>query len=1196
MKLEFDPALPIAARHDEIRNALRDHQVVVIAGETGSGKTTQLPKIAAELGRTKIAHTQPRRIAARSVAARIAQECDVELGAEVGYAVRFDDRSGADTVIRLVTDGLLLTELQHDRRLERYDTIIIDEAHERSLSIDFLLGYLRELLPRRPELKVIVTSATIDVDRFADLFATPERPVPIIEVSGRTYPVEVRYRPLDRDDDVIDGIVSAVRELPRDGDVLVFLPGERDIRDTAEVLEGQSLGDVVPLYGRLAAHEQQRVFQTGPRRRIVLATNVAETSITVPGIRYVVDPGLARISRFSARLKVQRLPIERISQASAAQRAGRCGRVADGICIRLYDEEDFESRPEFTDPEIQRTNLASVILQMAALDLGDIRDFGFLDSPDHRAVADGLALLRELDALAPRLDGTDRLTKIGRTMSRLPLDPRHARMVLAADRLGVLPEVLVIVAGLSIQDVRERPLDKQQAADTQHARFTQPDSDFLSLLKLWDYLQERRDELSHSKFRRMCHDEFLHYLRVREWADVNSQLRRTARELGLKPGKVRKEPDADAIHRALLHGLLSHVGLRDAETRDYLGARGARFSIFPGSGLARKPPRWLMAGELVETSRLFARDNARIDPVWVEQAAGHLLKHQYSEPRWSARRGAAVATQRSTLYGLPVVVDRTVMLAQHDAPLARELFIRHALVGGEWRTHHRFWQRNQDRLAKIEELEERVRTRGIRVEDETLVDFYAERIPADIVSVRHFDAWWKKQPDKRILDFTDELFRADVDADAFPTSWTSQSEDFDAVLDVSYRFDPQAADDGITITVPVDDLLTVDGAEFDWGVPGRRLELVTELIRGLPKSERRRFAPAAQSAERVLPTLDTSRDLRTELGRALEVEPSLIDLTALPAHLRPTFRVVDGTKELAAGKDLDALRRDLEPRLRRDLQQRARQEERTGIKDWDFGTLEPSITAGQVTGFPAIVDEGSSVALRVLRTKTEQRVATIRGIARLIALSTGSPVGTVGRTLSLQDKLLLATSPQGDAAAVIEESWLAALDHLVVQHGGPVRDEEAYRRLRDLVRADAVPLTERIVRQVIGALQALGDLDPGKDEAGEDVRVQISWLVHPGFIRDMGAEQVGRLAVYLRAAAKRLTSTKDPAPVWELEARFHEQTRDLRPWQRLAPPVQRVRWMLEELRVSIFAQELRAVGPISAQRVAKALDALASQL
>lgn len=1196
MKLEFDPALPITARHDEIRDALRDHQVVVVAGETGSGKTTQLPKIAAELGRARIAHTQPRRIAARSVAARIAQECEVELGAEVGYAVRFDDRSGEDTVIRLVTDGLLLTELQHDRRLERYDTIIIDEAHERSLAIDFLLGYLRDLLPRRPDLKLVVTSATIDVERFAELFATPERPVPIIEVSGRTYPVEIRYRPLDRDDDVIDGIVAAVTELPRDGDILVFLPGERDIRDTAEVLEGRNLGDVVPLYGRLAAHEQQRVFQTGPRRRIVLATNVAETSITVPGIRYVVDPGLARISRFSARLKVQRLPIERISRASAAQRAGRCGRVADGICIRLYDEEDFESRPEFTDPEILRTNLASVILQMAALDLGDIRDFGFLDSPDHRAVADGLALLRELGALAPRRDGTDRLTKLGRTMSRLPLDPRHARMVLAADRLGVLAEVLVIVAGLSIQDVRERPLDKRQQADALHARFRQPDSDFLSLLALWRYLQERRDALSHTKFRRLCHDEFLHYLRVREWADVHAQLRRTVREMGLKPGRLREESDADAIHRALLHGLLSHVGLREPEGREYLGARGARFAIFPGSGVAKKPPRWVMAGELVETTRLWARDVARIDPAWVEEAGSHLLKHQYAEPRWSARRGTAVATQRSTLYGIPVVVDRTVMLSKLDPALARELFIRHALVGGEWRTHHRFWKRNQRRLAEVEQLEERVRTRGIRVDDQTLVDFYDERLPADIVSVRHFDAWWKRQPDKSLLDFPDDLFSVDVDADAFPTTWTSQSAGYDTAYELTYRFDPAAGDDGVTVTVPVDDLLALDEREFDWGVPGRRLELVTEVIRTLPKAERRRFAPAAQTAERVLPGLDPTGDLRQELSRALGVSAELIDLRRLPDHLRPTFRVVDGDRELARGKDVDALRRELEPLLRRELQQRAEQEERTGITAWDFGPLERTIVAGRVTGHPAVVDEGDSVALRVLRTEQEQRTASIRGQARLIALSTGSPVTTVGRTLSLQDKLLLATSPQGDAAAVIEESWLTALDHLVEQHGGPVWDEESFARLRDAVRADAVPLTERIVRQVIAALQALGEVSPGDDEAGEDVRVQISWLIHPGFIRDAGAEHIGRLAVYLRAARKRLVSTKDPAPLWDLEARFHELTRDLGPWRRLSPEVQRVRWMLEELRVGTFAQELRAVGPVSVKRVQKALDELAAAL
>ncbi len=1188
MKLNFDPALPIAARHDEIRDAIAQNQVVVIAGETGSGKTTQLPKIAAELGRTKIAHTQPRRIAARSVAARIAQECEVELGAEVGYSVRFDDTSSDQTVIKLVTDGLLLTELQHDRQLNRYDTIIIDEAHERSLAIDFLLGYLRDLLPKRPDLKLIITSATIDVDRFASLFGAD---VPVIEVSGRTYPVEVRYRPLDREDDVIDGIVGAIKELPRDGDVLVFLPGERDIRDTAEVLEGKSFGDVVPLYGRLAAHEQSKVFKSGPKRRIVLATNVAETSITVPGIRYVVDPGLARISRFSTRLKVQRLPIERISQASAAQRAGRCGRVADGICIRLYDEEDFDARPEFTDPEILRTNLASVILQMAALELGPISEFGFLDAPDHRAVADGLNLLRELGALSVDKAGNDRLTRLGRTMSRLPLDPRHARMVLAADRLGVLPEVLVIVAGLSIQDVRERPLERQQAADTAHARFRQPDSDFLSLLKLWQYLQTQRDELSHTKFRRMCHDEFLHYLRVREWADVNSQLRRTVRELGLKPGKVRSEPDADQIHQALLHGLLSHVGLRDLEGREYLGARGARFAIFPGSGLAKKPPRWLMAGELVETSRLWARDAASIDPQWVERAAGHLLKHQYAEPRWSAKRGAAVASQRSTLYGIPVVVDRTVLLAHQDVALARELFIRHALVGGQWRTHHKFWKRNQARLAEIESLEERARTRGLRVDDETLVDFYDQRVPADVVSARHFDAWFKKQPDKSILDFTDDLFTASVDEDAFPTSWTSASEGFDT-FDLSYRFDPQAADDGVTVTVAIADLLSVESTEFDWGVPGRRLELVTELIRALPKAERRQFAPAAQTAERILPDLDPTAPLSSELGRALGVSPELIDPHKLPASLRPTYRIVDGDAELATGKDLAELRARLETRLRRDLHKQAAEQERTGVTAWDFGDLDRSITAAQVTGYPAVVDEGNSVALRVLRTKAEQQAANVRGQARLIALSTSSPVPMVGRTLDLQEKLLLGTAPQGDAAAVIEEAWLAALDQLVVAHGGPVWDAAAFAELRERVRVDAVPLTERIVKQTIQALHALGDLTPGNDEAGEDVRVQVSWLIHPCFIRDMGAEQIGRLPVYLRAAAKRLASTKDPQEIWELETRFHNQTKDLRTWQRLSQPVQRVRWMLEELRVSEFAQELRAAGPISVKRVQKALDEL----
>ncbi|MFD1858654.1 ATP-dependent RNA helicase HrpA [Aeromicrobium camelliae] len=1201
MRITYDTALPIAGRHDEIAAALRDHQVVVVAGETGSGKTTQLPKIAYELGRRSIAHTQPRRIAARSVARRIADECGVELGAEVGYAVRFDDQTGPDTAIRLMTDGLLLAELQRDPELRRYDTIIIDEAHERSLAIDFLLGYLKRLLPKRPDLSVVITSATIDVERFAEMFDG----APIIKVSGRTYPVEIRYRPLTESDasDLTEAIDQAIRELPREGDILVFLSGEREIRDTAEYLEGKKYPrtEILPLYGRLAAQDQQKIFSSHPGRRIVLATNVAETSLTVPGIRYVIDSGLARISRYSNRLKVQRLPIEPVSQASAAQRAGRCGRVAEGICIRLYSEEDFEGRPEFTDPEILRTNLASVLLQMAALRLGDIEDFPFLDPPDRRAVADGMNLLRELGAL----DG-NRLTRLGRTMSNLPVDPRLGRMLIAADRLGCLADVLVIVAAMSIQDPRERPLERQQAADEKHRRFTQPDSDFLSYLSLWTYLVEKREELSHSRFRKLCHEEFIHYLRVREWQDVHAQLRRTARDLGLK---ARRElsGDADAIHQALLTGLLGHVGLREPDGREYFGARGARFMVFPGSGLAKKPPRWIMAGELVETTRLWARTAARVQPEWIEKAGAHLLKRQYAEPYWSSRRGAAMAKERATLYGIPVVVDRPVQLSRVDPALARELFIRHALVEGDWHTRHAFFRRNRELLDEVGELEDRMRRRDLRVDDQTLYDFYDERIPAEVVSARHFDTWWKKarrdHPD--LLTFDPSLVtREGLDEDVeeqFPTTWTSQSAEYD----VEYVFDPASIVDGLVVTLPLDDLLTADEREFAWHVPGRRVELITELIRTLPKAIRRSFAPAGQFAAQVAPALDPADgELTAQLARQLQsisgtqVRPEDFSPEQIPAHLRVTYRVVDGEKVLATGKDLEAIRRELEPRLRRQLRHATAHEERSGMTSWEVGAIDKSVPAGHLVGYPALVDEGNSVALRVLDSPDEQRAAMVRGQGRLLALTTSSPVAHMSRSLSLHDKLLLSTAPYRDASAVVEDAWLAALDGLVVQHGGPVWDESAFAQLRDRVRADAYEYCERAVRAILDGLRVLGDIAPRDDEPGQDVRVQLSWLVYPGFVRDMGSDRLPRLRVYLEAARRRLNAplTADLAATQELEARFHDLTADLGVWARLSEPVRDARWALEELRVSLLAQDLRAAMPVSIKRVTKRLDGLETHL
>ncbi|MDQ3108020.1 MAG: ATP-dependent RNA helicase HrpA, partial [Actinomycetota bacterium] len=777
--IRYPEALPVSERKDEILAAIRDHQVVILAGETGSGKSTQLPKICLELGRGvlgTIGHTQPRRLAARAVAERIAEELGTELGDVVGYKVRFTDRGGDRTLVRVMTDGILLAELQRDRRLSRYDTIIVDEAHERSLNIDFILGYLRQLLPRRPDLKVIVTSATIDTERFSEHFGD----APIIEVTGRTFPVEVRYAPLDDDTDQTTAICDAVQELASEaaGDVLVFLSGEREIRDTAQALDELGLRDteVLPLYARLSAAEQHRIFATHPGRRIVLATNVAETSLTVPGIRYVVDAGTARISRYNRRTKVQRLPIEAVSQAAANQRAGRCGRVAPGICIRLYSEDDFLERPEFTEPEILRTNLASVILSMSALGLGEVAAFPFVDPPDARSIADGVALLEELGALDPAADDpTKRLTAMGRRLAGIPLDPRLARMVVEAERHGAVREVMVIAAALSIQDPRERPVEKRQEADELHRRFTTPESDLLAYVALWDHLRERQRELSSNQFRKLCRAEFLNYLRVREWQDIFSQVRQIAGGLGIHAAT--EAASSDAIHLSLLAGLLSHVGLRDEEKREYLGAHNARFAISPGSALFKKPPRWVMGAELVETTRLWARDAARIQPEWIERVGEHLVKRTYTEPQWHRSRGAVLALERVTLYGLPIVTGRTVQYGRIDPVVSRQLFLQHALVEGDWDTHHPFVERNRLLVDEVLDLEDRVRRRDILVEDERRFDFFDERVPPHVVSARHFDSWWKKRrsEDPSWLDFTlDVLIDPEgglIDVGRFPDTW-----------------------------------------------------------------------------------------------------------------------------------------------------------------------------------------------------------------------------------------------------------------------------------------------------------------------------------------------------------------------------------------------------------------------------------------
>jgi len=1247
--ITYPPELPVSQRREEIAEAIRDHQVVVVAGETGSGKTTQLPKICLELGRGvagMIGHTQPRRLAARTVAERVAAELGTELGRTVGYQVRFTDRVGRDTQVKLMTDGILLAELERDRSLRRYDTIILDEAHERSLNVDFLLGYLARLLPHRPDLKLIITSATIDPERFSRHFGG----APVVEVSGRTYPVEVRYRPLgedaDDDRDQAQGILDAVDELCREGpgDILVFLSGEREIRDTAEALRGHDFPrspggvEVLPLYARLAAGEQHRVFQAHTGRRVVLATNVAETSLTVPGIKYVVDPGTARISRYSHRSKVQRLPIEPVSQASANQRKGRCGRTSDGICIRLYSEDDFASRPEFTEPEILRTNLASVILQMTSLRLGDIARFPFIDPPDRRSVKDGLDLLGELGAL----DG-GRLTRVGRKLAQIPADPRLARMLLEAGRLGCAREVLVIVAALSIQDPRERPADRQERADELHRRFADQRSDFLTWLNLWRHLHERQAELSSNQFRKLCRAEFLNYLRVREWQDLHGQLRSVARDLGIRRGPPTDEPDADRVHTALLAGLLSHIGLKQGDTREYLGARGTRFAVFPGSALARKPPQWVMAAELVETSRLWAREVARIEPEWAEGLAAHLVRRSYAEPHWSRSRGAVMATERVTLYGIPLVVDRQVNYARVDPEAARELFLRHALVEGDWETSHQFFARNRRLLDEVEELEHRARRRDILVDDHTLFDFYDQRIPDEVVSARHFDAWWKRASQDRpdLLDFERSMLieeAADApDAGDYPDTWHQDGHR----LRLSYQFEPGSDADGVTVHIPLAVLNQVEPGGFDWQVPGLRHELVTELIRSLPKAVRRNFIPAPNWATSALSRIGPADGpllevLGRELERAgpVEVPPEAFDLAKVPDHLRMTFRVVDRAPVLRGarleppgppgrrgrgparvvgeGKDLEELKQRLAPRVRAAIAAAAPGLERDRVTTWDLGTLPRVVEEGSggraVKGFPALVEEDGRVAVRLLETEAEQAAAMWAGTRRLLLEAIPSPVKFVLGRQTNQAKLTLSRYRHGSATDLFADCLAAAADDLIAASGGPAWDEAGFGRLLAAVRGELAGATLEVVSGVERVLAVAGEVEgrlaelanPAFAPAAADVRAQLDDLIYPGWVTATGRRRLPDVLRYVRAMQLRLDRL--PGDLAADADRMESVARVTDAWRRAAdrPPATRpdlaglaeVRWMLEELRVSYFAQALGTAHPVSEKRVLRAIDRL----
>lgn len=1223
----FPESLPVSQRKVEIQKLLSEHQVIVVAGETGSGKTTQLPKMCLELGFGNlgmIGHTQPRRIAARSVAVRIAEELETELGDLVGYKVRFNDQISDNTQIKLMTDGILLAEIQNDRFLNQYSCLIIDEAHERSLNNDFILGYLKQLLPRRRDLKLIITSATIDVERFSKHFNN----APIIEVSGRTYPVEVRYRPVveEDDQDQLQGILNAVDELQAEGrgDILIFMNGEREIRDTAEALQKQNLKhtEILPLFARLSAQEQNKIFHPSGLNRIVLATNVAETSLTVPGIKYVIDPGTAHISRYSYRTKVQRLPIEPISQASANQRKGRCGRVSEGICIRLYSEEDFNSRPEFTDPEILRTNLASVILQMTALGLDDIEAFPFVDAPDKRHIQDGIKLLEELGAfeMVRTKAGEKRLlTRVGRQLAQLPVDPRLAKMILSAVNFGCVYEMMIIVSALSIQDPRERPQEKQQASDEKHRRFTDKKSDFLAFLNLWRYLQEQQKESSKNQFRRQCQKDFLNYLRIREWQDIYHQIRLTVREMGLPINSEKAE--YQQIHTALLSGLLSHIGLKEAEKQQYLGARNAHFAIFPNSVLFKKQPKWVMAAELVETSKLWGRMVAEIEPEWIEPLAEHLIKKSYSEPRWSKSRGAVIADEKVTLYGVPIVAVRPVNYGAIDPTISREIFIQSALVEGGWNTKHKFFKENQRLVREVEELEHKSRRRDILVDDRTLFEFYDQRIGTEVVSQKHFDTWWKKaqQKDPELLNF-ERSFLINDDAEQvskldFPNFWHQGN----LKLKLTYQFEPGTDADGVTVHIPLPLLNQVEMTGFDWQIPGLREELVIALIKSLPKSYRRNFVPAPNYAQAFLsravplekPLLDTLiYELRRMTGVTVEAEHW--NWEQIPSHLKMTFRVVDENgKKIAESMNLDELKFNLKDRVQESISAVADDGiEQSRLHIWSFADLPQCYEQKQrgfsVKAFPAIVDEKDAVGIKLFETEFEQSVAMQQGLRRLLLLNVPSPIKYLHEKLPNKAKLGLYFTPFGRVLDLIDDCIACAVDKLIADFGGFVWDEAGFEKLRDFVRENLNEVTVDIaqkVEQILTLTYQLNQRLKGKMDftmafALSDIKSQLASLVYQGFVQKSGYDRLPDLQRYLQAIDKRIDKlaqdvNRDRAAmlrVEQVQQAYQQLLAKLPKSKPISDEVAEIRYMIEELRVSLFAQQLGTKYQISDKRIANIIS------
>ena len=1233
-KINYPDNLPVAEKKQAIYDAIKNHQIVIIAGETGSGKTTQIPKICLELGlgiKGYIGHTQPRRLAARSVANRIAEELKTEIGQLVGYKVRFSDQVSETTLIKLMTDGILLAEIQKDKLLLQYDTIIIDEAHERSLNIDFILGYLKQLLPKRPDLKVIITSATIDVERFSNHF----NQAPIIEVSGRTYPVEVRYRPpiLNEEDDTnndFQPIIDAIEELSAEsfGDILIFLTGEREIRDVADILNKLDLRhtDILPLYARLSATEQNRIFQLHSKRRIVLATNVAETSLTVPGIKYVIDPGLARISRYSYRTKVQRLPIERISQASANQRKGRCGRTSDGICIRLYDENDFLSRPEFTDPEILRTNLASVILQMTSLGLGNIAAFPFVEAPDSRYIRDGIRLLEELGAIYTKHHHYH-LTESGRILAQLPIDPRLAKMLVEARRLGCTKEIMIITAALSIQDPRERPFDKQQASDEKHRRFAHKESDFLSFIHLWDYIKEQQNLLSGNQFRRLCQKEFLNYLRIREWQDVYTQIRQTIKQLAFPINS--KAADYISLHTSLLSGLLSHIGMKESEKREYIGARNIKFSIFPNSALFKSQPKWCIVSELVETSRLWGRTAAKIEAEWIEPIAKHLIKYSYSEPRWSKKQGTTIANEKVTLFGLPIVSSRIVNYSKIDPVLSRALFIRHALVEGDWLTNHKFYRQNQQLIREIEDLEHKSRRQDILIDDDELYDFYDKRIDNSVISAKYFDNWWKQkqksQPNYLNIE-RDMLIKQTaqlVNLNDFPDFWYQDNFKFA----LSYQFDIGHNRDGVTIKIPLDLLNQIKNRGFDWQVPGFRKDLIIALIKSLPKSLRRNLVPAPNYAEAFLERIKTTDQpllerLENEFRKMTGVKITSEDwhLDQVPDYLKMTFSIIHDNEEIASGKNLVLLKEQLKNDVQKALTSLTTKKivpiEQSGITDWNFGTL-PSIYEEKqknytVKAYPAIIDHQNSVSIELIDNQEEQQKLNQLGLRRLLMLNIPSPIKYLHEKLPNKSKLGLYFNSFGSVLMLIDDCIACAVDELIDKYNQNIQNQQQYQKLLNYTKTNINEMVIDIAKQVEGILtlyynvnkKLKGRVDLSLAFALSDIKKQLSKLVYKGFVADSGYKRIADIYRYLLAIEKRIEKlmvnvTKDRQSmniIEEVENQYEKWVNSLPQISRSKDSVINIRWMIEELRVNLFAQQLGTPYPISPKRVKQQIEIIKSEL